>query len=43
MTRIKRGGHKQIKLRSFKNYTMDGYEKALVEIKIFLSIKILIM
>ena len=25
--RIKRGGHKQIKFRSFKNYTIDGYEK----------------
>ena len=32
ITRIKRGGHKQIKFRSFKNYTIDGYEKALVEI-----------
>ena len=32
VTRTKRGGHKQIKLRSFKNYTNDGYEKALVEI-----------
>ena len=31
-TRIKRGGHKQIKFRSFENYTIDGYEKALVEI-----------
>ena len=32
MTIIKRGGHKQIKFRSFRNYTSDGYEKALVEI-----------
>ena len=32
ITRIKRGGHKQIKFRSFKNCTIDGYEKALVEI-----------
>ena len=32
ITRIKRGGHKQIKSRSFKNYTTDGYEKALVEV-----------
>ena len=32
ITRIKRGGHKQITFRSFKNYTIDGYEKALVEI-----------
>ena len=31
-TRIKRGGQKQIKFRSFENYTIDGYEKALVEI-----------
>ena len=30
--RIKRGGHKQIKFRSFKNYIIDRYEKALVEI-----------
>ena len=30
--RIKRGDHKQIKFRSFKNYTIDGYEKALVDI-----------
>ena len=32
ITRIKRGGHKQIKSRFFKNYTVDGYEKPLVEI-----------
>ena len=32
ITRIKRSGHKQIKFHSFKNYTIDGYEKALVEI-----------
>ena len=32
ITRIKRGGHKQITFRSFKNYTIDGYEKALVDI-----------
>ena len=32
ITRIKRGGHKQIRFRSFKNYSIDGYEKALVEI-----------
>ena len=25
ITRIKRGGHKQVKFRSFKNYTIDGY------------------
>ena len=31
ITRIKRGGHKPIKFHSFKNYTIDGYEKALVE------------
>ena len=31
-TRIKRDGHKKITFRSFKNYTIDGYEKALVEI-----------
>ena len=29
ITRIKRGGHKQIKSRFFKNYTVDGYEKPL--------------
>ena len=28
----KGGGHKQIKFRSFKNYTIDGHEKALAEI-----------
>ena len=38
ITRIKRGGHKQITFRSFKNYTIDGYEKALVEIN-FLDYK----
>ena len=32
ISRKKRGGHKQIKFCSFKNYTNDGYEKALVEI-----------
>ena len=32
ITRIKRGGHNQIKLCSFKNYTIDSYEKAVVEI-----------
>ena len=32
ITGIKRGGHKQIKFRSFKNYIIDRYEKALVEI-----------
>ena len=32
IARIKRGGHKEIKFRSFKNYIIDGYEKALVEI-----------
>ena len=32
ITRIKRGGHKQITFCSFKNYTIDGYEKAVVEI-----------
>ena len=32
ITRIKRGGYKWITFRSFKNYTIDGYEKALVEI-----------
>ena len=31
-TRIKRGGHKQIKLCSFTNYALNGFEKALVEI-----------
>ena len=30
--RIKTGGHKQITFRSFKNYTIGGYEKALVAI-----------
>ena len=29
---MKRDGHKQITFRSLKNYTIDGYEKALVEI-----------
>ena len=37
ITRIKRRGHKQITFRSFRNYIIDGYEKALI----FLSIKIL--
>ena len=32
ITRIKRGRHKQIKFCSFKNYTIDGCEKVLVEI-----------
>ena len=32
ISRIKRGDHKQIKFRSFKNYTIHGCEKALVEI-----------
>ena len=32
MTRIKRGGHKQIKFCPFKNYTNDGYAKTLVVI-----------
>ena len=32
ITKIKRGGHKKITLRSLKNYTVDGYEKALIEI-----------
>ena len=32
ITRIKRDCHKQIISRSFKNYTIDGYEKALIEI-----------
>ena len=32
ITRIKRGGHKQIKFRPFKNYTLEGYEKAVVKI-----------
>ena len=32
ITKIKRGVHKQITFRSFKNYTIYGYEKALVEI-----------
>ena len=36
ITRIKRGGHKRIKSRSFKNYTMDGYEKVLAEINFLL-------
>ena len=31
-TKIKRGGHKQITFRSFKNYTIDGYEKAQIKI-----------
>ena len=26
ITRIKRGGYKRITFRSFKNYTIDGYE-----------------
>ena len=38
MTTRKRGGHKQIKFRSFKNYIIDGYAKALVEIN-FLEYK----
>ena len=32
ITRIKIGGHKEIKFCSFKNYTIDNYEKTLVEI-----------
>ena len=32
ITRITTSGHKQMKFRSFKNYSVDGYEKALVEI-----------
>ena len=32
VTRIKRGGQKQIKFRCFKYYTIDGYGKVLVEI-----------
>ena len=32
ITRIKRGGHKHITFRSFKNYATDGYEKPLVDI-----------
>ena len=32
ITRIKRGGHKQIAFHSFKNDTTDGYKIALVEI-----------
>ena len=32
ITTIKRGSHKKIKFRSFKNYPIDGYEKSLVEI-----------
>ena len=31
ITRIKRGGHKQMKFCSFKIYAIDGYEKTLVE------------
>ena len=42
ITRIKRGGHKQIKFRSSKNYPIDGYEKSLVGIN-FPNIKTLIM
>ena len=33
ITRVKRGGHKEIKLGSLKNYTFDVYEKPLGEIK----------
>ena len=32
ITRIRRGGYKQIKFRSFKNYTIGDYAKALIEI-----------
>ena len=32
MTKAKRGGHKQIIFCSFKKYTIDCYEKALVEV-----------
>ena len=32
ITGIKRGGHKQITFPSFENYTIDGYEKVLIEI-----------
>ena len=32
ITRIKKSGHKPIKFCYFKNYTIDRYEKALVEI-----------
>ena len=35
IARIKQVGQKQIKFRSFKNYTIDGYEKILVEINFF--------
>ena len=31
ITRIRRGGYKQIKFRFFKNYTIGDYEKALIE------------
>ena len=34
ITKIKRSGHREIKYRSFKNYTFDCYEKAVVEINI---------
>ena len=34
ITKIKRGGHEQLTFQSFKNYTIDGYEKALVEINL---------
>ena len=34
ITRIKRGRHKQITFRSFKNHTIDGYQKALVDINL---------
>ena len=32
ISRIKRGDHKQMKLCSFENYTIYGYEKTLVQI-----------
>ena len=33
MVRIKRGGHKEIKSHSLRNYTVDRYEKTLGKVK----------
>ena len=33
ITRIKKGGHKEIRILSLKNYTVDGYEKSFGKVK----------
>ena len=42
MTRIGKGGHKEIKFCSLKNCTVNGYEKVWVKLS-FLIMKILVM